>query len=498
MVNERTNPGSFPGALGDGGRPLLAIVAVALVARLIGANSELWTDEILALLHSFRLPLAEIITTFRGDNHHPLYAVFARISLVMFGESPWALRLPSVLFGTAAVAATYGVARLVAPRREALIASLLLAVSYHHVWFSQNARGYTLIGLLALVNTWILVRMLEQPSWRLAIVFALCAAAGAYTHLTMVFITIGQAMVALVALRRAGGGHLRVHWRVLAGAFVLAALFTVLLYAPMLDEVLNFFVNVPSELVVASTPAWALREAIRVLLFALGGPTAILAGVVLVTGTVVVIAGFVSIVRRNSIVALAFVFPPIAVLTGALLGRGTMYPRFFFFIAGSVVIVLVRGLFASSAYVKRRWPAFPATAPAVALAALLVAGSAASLTLNYRYPKQDFTGAMRFVLASKAPDDVVVFAGVTGEPYRNIHGQDWPTIASVAQMDSVRGARSGRLWLIYTFPRYLEIGAPDVAALVSRHCQDPTVFRGTVGGGEVLVCRFEPGTIEPA
>jgi hypothetical protein len=105
---------------------------------------------------------------------------------------------------------------------------------------------------------------------------------------------------------------------------------------------------------------------------------------------------------------------------------------------------------------------------------------------------------MRYVLASKAPEDVVVFAGVPGEPYRNIHGQDWATIASVAQMDSLRGPGTGRFWLIYTFPRYLAIGAPDVAALVSRRCQQPTVFRGTVSGGDVMVCRFEPGTIEPA
>ena len=495
---DHTGTGTLRGVLREGGRPLLAFVTLALVARLIAVNSELWTDEILALLNSFRLPLAEIVTKFSGDNHHPLYSIFARISLVMFGESPWALRLPAVLFGTAAVAVTYGVGRLVIPRREALIASLLLAVSYHHVWFSQNARGYTLIGLVALLNTWILVRLLERPSWRLAVAFAVCAALGAYTHLTMVFIAIGQAMVAMVALARADGSGLRARWPVLAGAFILAAWFTVLLYAPMLDDVLNFFVNVPSDLVGASTPAWALREAINVLLFAPGGPGVILAGVVLAAATAVALAGFVSILRANRNVALAFVFPPVAVLVGALLGRGTMYPRFFFFVAGSAVIVLVRGLFASNEYVTRRWPGFPATVPAFSLAALLLVASTASLGLNYRYPKQDFGGAMRYVLASKAPDDVVVFAGVPGEPYRNIHGQDWATIASVAQMDSLRGPGTRRLWLIYTFPRYLAIGAPDVAALVSRRCQRPTVFRGTVGGGAVMVCRFEPGTIEPA
>src|SRR6185503_19164406 len=165
-------------------------------------NSSYWTDEILALQKSFRLSLLQVITTFLGDTHHPLYSVFARVSLLMFGEAPWALRLPAVLFGVMAIAMTYVVARLAVRRREALFASLLLAVSYHHVWFSQNARGYTLIGLLALLTTWTLIRLLQQPTWRLAAAYALCAALGAYTHLTMVFVAIGQALVAVVAMAR--------------------------------------------------------------------------------------------------------------------------------------------------------------------------------------------------------------------------------------------------------------------------------------------------------
>ena len=474
--------------LRDGGAPLAVIVAVGLVARIIQLNSSYWTDEILALQRSFRLPVSEIVTTFFGDTHHPLYSVMARISLVVFGESPWAVRLPAALFGVAAIGMTWAVARLAVSRREALFASLLLALSYHHVWFSQNARGYTLLGFLALLTTWILVRLLERPTWRLALAYAWCAALGAYTHLTMVFVAVGHALVVIVELVRPLAGRPRVDWRILTAAFAGAAVATLLLYAPMLGQVLDFFMNQPSDLRGTSTPAWALGEAIRVLFTGLNAPPVIV-GTILAVGLVIGISGFVTLFRANRNLALAFAFPPLVVLFGALLGRGTMYPRFFFFAAGSAVIVFVRGIFAVAEFGAPRFRVSSST-PAVVVASLVMIASAATLAVNYRYPKQDFPGAMRYVLAEKAPGDVVGFAGVPGDPYRSIFGQDWPTIETTAQVDSLRSR--GRVWLIYTFPRYLRLGAPDVAAMVSRECRERAVFRGTVGGGDMIICTFEP------
>jgi hypothetical protein len=182
----------------------------------------------------------------------------------------------------------------------------------------------------------------------------------------------------------------------------------------------------------------------------------------------------VTLFRANRNLALAFAFPPLVVLFGALLGRGTMYPRFFFFAAGSAVIVFVRGIFAVADFGASRFRVSSST-PALVVASLVMIASAATLAVNYRYPKQDFPGAMRYVLAEKAPGDVVGFAGVPGDPYRSIFGQDWPTIETTAQVDSLRSR--GRVWLIYTFPRYLRLGAPDVAAMVSRECRERAVFR---------------------
>jgi hypothetical protein len=302
----------------------------------------------------------------------------------------------------------------------------------------------------------------------------------------MVFVAIGQALVAGVALARPPA---RIDWRFPAAAFAGAAAVTVLLYAPMLGQVLDFFVNQPSDLRGTSTPSWALGEAVRILLTGIN-PSPVIGALILVAGAVIGLAGFAAIYRANRNLALAFALPPLAVLAGALVGRGTMYPRFFFFAAGSAVIIFVRGIFTLNEFLTSRLPRVTAPAPAIMVTALVALFSTATLRVNYRYPKQDFPGAMRYVIAEKAPGDVVGFAGVPGDPYRTIFGQDWPTIETTAQVDSLRNR--GRVWLIYTFPRYLRVGAPDVAAIVSRDCRERAVFRGTVGGGDMIICTFEP------
>jgi len=468
---------------------LAAIVAVALVARIIGLDGGLWVDEIYSLVRSFRAPTSEILADFWGDNHHPLYALLAHASRALFGESPWAVRLPAMLFGVAAVPMLYQLGARLVPRREALLASLLLAVSYHHVWFSQNARGYSAIAFLAIVTTWALLRAVETGAARDYALYAVAAALGAYTHLTMIFVVVGHALAAAVYLA-APGRPVDRRALVRGGiiAFAGAALLTLVLYAPMLRDVVDFFLNRPSQLRGVSTPRWALLETVRVLVLGLGAGLAIVGGIVVAAGAVVGVSGLASYWHRHRLFVLMLLAPCIVTVAGAALARGTMYPRFFFFAIGPAFLVVVRGAFVTcqwlAARLGRAQLGMPLASGGVALVALL---SAASLAFNYRYPKQDFEGAMRFVLSEQRAGDAVVSTGLPADPYRMLYGQAWPNLSTRAELDSVRRGHD-RTWVLWTFPRYLERHAPEIDRLLHRDCRAPRVFRGTVGGGDVMVC----------
>jgi uncharacterized membrane protein len=397
----------------------------------------------------------------------------------------------------ATIPALYALGRRLVARREALLACALLAVSYHHVWFSQNARGYSAIAFFAVALTWLALRGLDEPTPKAWYWYAVVSALAAFTHLTAILVVVGHAIAVLAYLAVGGrtGGPRGAVLRRAATGFVLAAVLTLALYAAMLPQVIDYFVNRPSALVGVSTTRWAALEAVRVLLLGLSGGILAAGVLALALGIVGVGSGLVSLWRRSPAFVLLLIFPMVVTVAGAALARGTMYPRFFFFAIGPTLIVVIRGVFAVADWIAGRtggsWRAF-ADGPRLATGAVsaVIVLSAISLVPNWRYPKQDFEGAMRYVLGAKGPGDAVVSSGVPADPYASLWQLPWPNVENAEQLQQAR-ATAPRTWVLYTFPRYLESRSPDIAAVIQRECKQTRIFRGTVGGGDIVVCTLE-------
>ena len=462
---------------------LLALVALAV--RAIGLNGGLWLDEINGILAWMRPDLTEILTVYKGDGQHPMYALLGHLSIVLFGESAWSVRLPAALFGAACVPALYLLGRAAGSRREALFAALLLAVSYHHVWFSQNARGYTMLTFFVLLATYFLLRALEGDGRRWYIAYGIAIALGAYTHITVVFPAFAHFLIALWASWRADR-------RGPVIGFAIAAGLTLLLYAPILKQVVWWFLFRPSNFEGVSTPAWALAEAIRILQRGVvGGATAALGLVAITLGGTVFLVGAVSYWRQSRVVFALFTLPYLTTFAGALLARGTMYPRFFFFLLPYAVLMVVRGLERSGAWLGGRLgPARSAAvrgqriASALSIAGILV--FALSLGANYRYGKQDFGGAIAYIDSHRSTDESVLLAGAVRGPVQEYYERTWPVVESSAAITSLAG--SGGYWIMYTFPRYIEFEFPDLMRHIDAVCATREVFPGTVGDGDIIVC----------
>jgi hypothetical protein len=123
------------------------------------------------------------------------------------------------------------------------------------------------------------------------------------------------------------------------------------------------------------------------------------------------------------------------------------------------------------------------------VAALFLLSSTASLALEYRFPKQDFAGAIQFVEAEKKSGDIVVTAGAAIYPLQQYYGKTWEGVGTVEELEGIC-SRGSAVWLIYTFPRYLP---PPVSEAIRREFTVVRVFHGTVGDGDVTVARFHPG-----
>ena len=468
---------------------LVLLTALAVALRVIGLDGGLWYDEIRTLLLSVRSPLSTIVTVLPGNNQHTFYSVLAHLSTQVFGEHPWSLRLPAMILGAATVPMLYLFAREFVGRAEALLAGLLLAVAYHHVWFSQNARGYTALTFLTLLSCWLLLRGLRRGKAGDFVAYGVAAALGVYTHLTMVFLVVSHLILCLIPLDPALFDRKRPGWwRLPAMGFALAGLFTLLLYAPILLDVRQIFVDRPSPMQVA-TPKWAVMELLRGLNIGLG------TGAGALVGATLVVVGLWSYYRQSRFLLGMFLLPGVITVAAALAARRPIFPRFLFFLVGFALLIVVRGALEIGRWISRGRSPEPGRAPTVgiALVAVLAIASVATLIPNYRYPKQDFEGAMQFVERQRVEGEPIVTVGSARYIYREYYHRPWESAASLEELRSIR-ARGRRVWVLYTLKGYIRNTTPDLMEALDEECAVAGTFRGSLRDGDVTVCAMPPRT----
>lgn len=462
---------------------LALAVVVATALRFVGGNDQLWYDEIVTLVDSVRKPLADIVTHFPSDNGHVFYSVLAHISIGLGGDTPLMLRLPAILFGIASVPLIYMMGTRITSRFEALAAAMLATVAAYHVWFSQNARGYTLLLVLTLLGTQLILDGLKTRSRKPWLLFALVSALGAYTHVSMILAVFGQAIaVALYLL-----ANRRFTVEELKGptiGFIGAAALTVLLYLPMLGDVAGFFGGQ------ATTPkpppaGFDIVDLFRNLQFGLVG------GGILIVGGTVCLVGLVSYWRQSSLIPALFFIPPAMVHLATVLLDRPSRPRFFFFIAGFLLLVGVRGVFVIIRFVLDRlgkpWTAWEKPARWAAVAAmtgLLVF----DLGRTYGKPKMDYESALTFVDASRRPNDSVALAGIGADfVYTRFYNRNWPRLGSAEHLASLR--RSHDVLVVHTFERPLGSVDPALLDAIKTSCTEEREFAGTLQDGDIYVSR---------
>jgi 4-amino-4-deoxy-L-arabinose transferase-like glycosyltransferase len=469
---------------------LLAILGAAAALRLIGLGEGLWFDEIVTQVRYVRLAPGEIVSTFDFQNQHFFYTLLASLAQGLFGESAWSLRIPAAAFGVASVWALYVLAARLLGARIALLASGLLAASYHHVWFSQNARGY--IGLLffTLLSSWLLLRALDTERPRSWLAYAVVVALGMYTHMTMLFVVAGHLFVwALDVMKRRAEP-----WPARATGFLygfcVSGLLTLLLYALVLPQMFGGTLAEGGAVDTWKNPLWALLETVRGLRMALpGGAIGMLALGVAVGGLLVFGLGCLRLWRECRVLLWLFLVP-VAVTAIVALARGHhLWPRLFFFAMGFGVLIAIRGTLAAVEVAARFVPALErrATAVGTGLVLLLIAMSALTIPRAWA-PKQDYRGALEFVERERAPGDAVVTVGLASVPYEQYFGVDWRPVESPAELERIR-ADAGATWLVYTLGFQLEAVHPEMMRAVEQDFVVVERFWGTLGGGEIIVCR---------
>lgn len=453
------------------------ILLLAAVLRFYDLGNGLWHDEILTLYKYIRAPIGATLTTCEDANQQFLYTLMAQVSVKVLGETNVAVRLPAVLFGVAGIWALYLLAREVADEREALLSSLLLAVSYHHVWFSQNARGYTGLLFWTLLTSLLLLRALRTNSPRLWAGYAVCVALGMYTNLALLFVVSTHFLLYLHAAVYRKQGALGFWF-----GFSLAGFLTFLLFSLVLPQIFGAVGGEVSTVPAWKEPLWALLEFAKALEVGFAGRVAALGALVIVT------AGLMSYFRSRPEVPVLLVLP-VVLCAGVTIALGHhVWPRLFFFAFGFGALVAIRG-----AMVAGRWIAFvlrkqeKASLAGSLLCLLMISVSALSLVRVYG-PKQDFAAALQYIESNAKPDDNVAVIGLATLTYKNYYRTNWTEVESVQDLTRLK-ATASYTWLVYTFPPHARSVYPEVMEEVDHNFELQKEFGATVGAGNIYILR---------
>lgn len=437
--------------------PIATLVLLAAALRLVHLDAGLWYDEIVNVVEYLRRPAADIVAAYAHANHHVMNSLLARASLLAFGESAWAIRLPAAAFGILGVWAFWFVARRVWTRDVALLATLSFAVSYPHIHYSQMARGYTAFVCFALLATGFVLRLAAAPvagrSREDGAGYAVSVALGLYSLLLMAFVALGHGVVLLAAKR----------WRA-AGWLAAGVAGGVLLYAPLLPDLVGYY---------RSSPTFTGHPLLSGEFMSEMGGLWIPAALAAVVGLLLVRR----LGRRDPLFA-ALVSVPLAltILLPWIRGQG-VHPRSFMYALPLAYLFLAEGL----AWCAARQPLL-----ARAVTGVVVLVSVAPLPRYYGLPKQGFEAALAHVSASRAPGEAVVGLSMGGKGAR-FYDPGVLVIEDEAALDTWLADRPGPAWILVTFAAQLERDHPRMAAWLEQSTEPRVVVEGVIGDGAVRV-----------
>jgi mannosyltransferase len=141
---------------------LLVFAASFLLAfHRIGAK-PFWLDESFTLNRA-RLPLAQLIHNSLVNHHLPTYFLLIH-AILPAHHAELLARLPSALFGAAAVALAFLAGWRIAGPAAGLAAGMILGLSPMLIAFSQEARSYTMVMAFVTVALHGMIGLLRQPA----------------------------------------------------------------------------------------------------------------------------------------------------------------------------------------------------------------------------------------------------------------------------------------------------------------------------------------------
>ncbi|MFQ6000378.1 MAG: glycosyltransferase family 39 protein, partial [Anaerolineae bacterium] len=399
----------------------MSIVLLAFLLRLYRLDHQsLWYDEGFSV-YLARMSLGEITARTASDIHPPLYYYLLHLWLGPFGDSEFVLRFFSLIFGLLSVPLIYALGRRLLGTASGSLAALLLAISPLYLWYSQEARMYTLVTFLCLLSSYLLLRALEGRAGFLWGGYIFVNILAVYSHFYAFFVLAFHLLFLLVwwAVNRKGD-------TLLAG--LLSQGSVALAYLPWSGFVLRRYA--------ADVSYWkgelVFTEVVRktLILFSTGHtvlesraqPIASVYGAFILFGLVAIVIHRSSLLAKGwsplfslqdpvgkALFLALYLFVPLLLLFLVSYQRPKFHPRYLMLASPAFFLILAGGL-AGLLERGKSWRWLPCSLGLVSLC-FLVATSVYSdfnAYFDIKFTKDDFRSAARYIQTHIQDNEVVI------------------------------------------------------------------------------------------
>ena len=270
---------------------LLAAIAMGAALRFgFLSHQSLWTDEA-ATRHIVLAPsIGDVWSRVRATESTPplSYWLMWLLAHAAGSRSDAILRLVPAIAGTLTIPAAYAALRRPLGTRVGLALAWMCAVSPVLLWYSLDARSYTLFVLLGMLNLWALFAALERPDARRCALWGATAVLCVWTHYFAVFFVAGQLLYVVIATSN------QVRTRLLTSAAAVAVL-----CAPLLPLVSSQGSDSRASFIENLTLSMRLEQLVRQFGMGANVPSAALEGAGLLLAGAGLLVGAITVTRRN-------------------------------------------------------------------------------------------------------------------------------------------------------------------------------------------------------
>ncbi len=174
------------------------ILIFAALLRLPLINGSFWMDEAAQALEVVR-PLSQQFDII-ADFQPPLLHLILHFAQYFSYSESWLRLIGALIPGLITILFTYKIASQMFGKKTATLASLFLATSSFHIFYSQELRPYSLVTMFALMSMYFYFLFLQENASKernLGLKLSITNLLGLYSSYLFPFLMIGQLLFAL-------------------------------------------------------------------------------------------------------------------------------------------------------------------------------------------------------------------------------------------------------------------------------------------------------------